>query len=1040
VNKHHYQLPALLFLLVLVFVASSLNTPAPTVFAADSTIISLNANDWKIQSSAVDTTAGATISSRTYSPSGWYTVTVPCTVVAGLLQAGYYGANFDPFYSQNLNQIVVTPFNSPWWYRKSFTLPASENGNRIWLNFKGINYRADLWINGIQVQNSTQLVGCFTEWEFDITNYVVCDGTTQNVIALKITRPYIKNDNLNINEGTELSTTFVDWNPNPADRNQGIWSDVYIATSKSVKVRNPLVISTVDANLAAAHLTVVAELTNATASTVSGTLNGTITGPSGTFTLTPQTVTLNASEVNKRVTFTQLNISNPALWWPWQMGLQNMNTLNLNFVASGTTTDSISKPFGIRQITSQLINNYSRKFFVNGKPILIRGAAPSPDIFLRRTTARQKAVFDYIRDLGLNTIRLEGKFEDEHFFDLADQYGILVMEGWCCCDAWQYPSTWPTENYTVAYASMYSQIRRLQIHPCMMVWYHGSDMYPDVQAVYEKYQHIVEELQWPNVIMSSAANAVPPTTWYGNAPSGNKMDGPYDWEPPMYWYASNAPGRADGFNSETSPGAVPPPIESLKKFIPAGSLWPSGNADWLFHCNEGQFTSLASFDGPLGSRYGAAKNVDDYCMKAQVQTYEAHKAEMEAFGRNKYTATGQIQWMLDNAWPSMYWHLYDYYLNPCGSYYGVKLALEPLHIQYSYDNNTIIVVDSDYTAYSNLTAKVDVYNLDGSNKYTNTSTVSVAADGVTTVLTLPATITGVSATYFLRLELMNGVNTVSVNTYTLSTTKDTLGNKSTWYGTKQSGYTNLTGLQTLSGANLTYTNTITANGAEDYNDIIVTNNSAVIAYAVYLKVKKGVGGDLILPIRWQDNLFTLLPGESRTIQAKYLHADLEGTSPAIEVTCYNNISGTGVAPTPTPTPATTPTPTPTVTPVGPTATPTPTATPGGPTATPTPTPTPGAGLPGSFNLLVPQDIWSQIARTNTLFDWEDSASVTTYTLVVSVNTDFSAPIINQSGLTTSQFTNSGSLGSRVKYYWKVTAFNANGSTVCIKTFSFTTGR
>jgi exo-1,4-beta-D-glucosaminidase len=333
------------------------------------------------------------------------------------------------------------------------------------------------------------------------------------------------------------------------------------------------------------------------------------------------------------------------------------------------------------------------------------------------------------------------------------------------------------------------------------------------------------------------------------------------------------------------------------------------------------------------------------------------------------------------------------------------------------------VVDSDYTSYSNLIVKVDIYNLDGTNKYTNTiNSVNVAADGITTVLTLPS-LTGLSTTYFLRLELKNGNNTVSINTYALSTAMDVLGSKSTWYNTATKTYANLTALQTLSWANLNYSNTITNNGAEQYNDITVTNNSSVIAYAVYLKIKKGAGGDLVLPIRWQDNLFMLLPGESRTIRAKYYVADLEGASPAIEVTCYNNICGTGgPAPSPTPTPTTTP---PNVTPT--------------PTPVVTPTPTPGSGLPGSFNLLTPADTWSQIAR-NTNFDWEDSAGAATYTIMVDDNSDFSSPVISMSGLTSSSYTNTTTLGSRVLYYWKVTAYNVNGSTQCTKVFSFTTAR
>jgi exo-1,4-beta-D-glucosaminidase len=857
-------------------VAISILISAIPIKAADSPIFSLNANDWKMQSSVTDTRSGSVISGRTFTPTGWYTVKVPCTVMDGLMQAGYYGAGYDPFYSNNLASVSSTIFNNAWWYRKEFTIPAAENGKRIWLNFKGINYKADIWVNSTQIANNGSIIGTFREYELDITGNVVCDGTTKNVVAVLVPK---------VNYAADLAIFFVDWNPAPPDANMGIWSDVFLTTSGAVTVRNPHVVSTVDANLAAAHLTVVAEVSNSTASAVSGTVNGTITGPGGTNITFSQGVSLAANEKLKRVTFasgsfSQLNISTPQLWWPWQMGAQNLHTLTLGFTANSTVSDQVSHQFGIRQITSQLMNSTSRKFFVNGKAILIRGAAQCPDLFLRRTTARQQAVAAYIRELNLNTVRLEGKFEDETYFALMDQLGVLIDAGWCCCDRWQESASWTASEKTIAYESLKSQIRRLRIHPCMMLWRNGSDNEP-IAEVKTQYESILSDLQWPNVVQASAAT------------DGCKMRGPYEWVPPSYWYTDNANGGAFGFNSETSPGAAPPPLESLQKFIPANKLWPASDI-WDYHCNGqsfggGQFTNLSIFNGALNARYGAGKNLADYCMKSQVASYESHRAEMEAFGRNKYTATGQIQWMLENAWPSMFWHLYDYYLNPCGSYFGTKLACEPLHIQYSYDNKTIVVVNSYYTAYANLTAKVDVYNLDGTNKYTNTvNAINVAADGVTTALTLP-TITGLTSAYFLRLELKNGSSTVSVNSYALSTTSDVLNyGANQWFYTPTSSYANLTALQTLPAATLTCTNTITHNGAEDFNDVTVTNTGSGIAFGVYLTIKKGAAGDLILPIRWQDNLFMLLPGETRTVRATYLVTDLGGAVPVITTTCYNN--------------------------------------------------------------------------------------------------------------------------------------------------------
>lgn len=849
-----------------------LSTPAARAATFD-----LDGAGWNLQSAAaLGGAGGATLSKSTYQPQGWYGVTVPCTVLGGLVQNNVYP---DPYTADHLQNIDASAFaNANWWYRKTFTLPASEAGNRVWLDFKGVSYRANVWLNGVLVTDSNHLVGTYREFELDITDKVLIGGQT-NVLAVEVFMPGYN----------DLRIWFADWiTRDVPDRNMGLFLPVTINTSGPVIVRHPLVTASLALpSLASADLTVLTEVGNGTTTDLAGTLWATITGPGGeTVAAISQTVAIPHGVLNQRVTFSvkdfpQLHVTRPAVWWPWQMGPQNLYTLTLRYTRKGVESDSLTTRFGIRQITASLDSSDTINFKVNGKPFLVRGAAWAPDMFLKWDPARQVAEMLYVRDLNMNTIRLEGKLMNDPFFELADQMGIVVMAGWMFGAGWEKWSLWNTEEYTVAYESLKTQIYRLRTHPSLLVWLNGSDHHPPAD-VEQQYLNIEADLQWPNPILSHAAGKSDDLT----GPSGVKMLGPYDWEPPIYWYNTDAPGAAWGFNTEVGPGGAIPPLESLKKMLPADHLWPIDDM-WNLHACQNGYT-VATFTNALSARYGTAASLEDYAKKAQLAAYESHRAMFEAFGRNKYNkAWGNIQWMLNSAWPSMMWHLYDYYLRPGGSYFGAKIACEPIHIQYAYDNQAIYVIDSSYTTRDDLTASADVYNLDGTLKWHGATSCIVNADGVTRLFALPA-ISGLSSTYFLRLTLRDGAGTaLSINSYWLSTKSDVLDlTKTNAAGpmmTPCSSYADLTGLQRLAPATL---------GAKAWfgtgrAQVTVSNRGAAIAVGVHLKLTQGAGGEEVLPIRWEDNYFMLLPGESRLVAADYDPAALGRALPFVVAECFN---------------------------------------------------------------------------------------------------------------------------------------------------------
>jgi exo-1,4-beta-D-glucosaminidase len=377
-----------------------------------------------------------------------------------------------------------------------------------------------------------------------------------------------------------------------------------------------------------------------------------------------------------------------------------------------------------------------------------------------------------------------------------------------------------------------------------------------------------------------------PTTVTGA--SGVKMTGPYEYVPPVYWLADTQAGGAYGYNTETSPGPAIPPRESLQRFIPKDHLWPIDDV-WNFHSGGERFTTVNVFTNGLTRRYGAPASLDDYERKAQAMTYDGQRAMFEAYARNKYTATGVIQWMLNNAWPSLIWHLYDYYLVPAGGYFGTKKATEPLHVQYSYDDNSVAVVNSTYEAMKNASVTASLYNIDAQEKGTRDVTLDLAPDSSVKAFDLPKP-ADLSKTYFLRLQLSNSKGKIlSDNFYWLSTKPDVMDwkhRKDTVY-TPQAEFGDLTGLNQLPPAKVTVSQEIHERGKS--SEIVVTaeNQGSSIALMVHARVTRGRDGEDLTPIFWSDNYFSLLPGEQRTVTARYDSSTLGGKLPVLIVDGFN---------------------------------------------------------------------------------------------------------------------------------------------------------
>ncbi|MDO1528762.1 glycoside hydrolase family 2 TIM barrel-domain containing protein [Fulvimonas sp. R45] len=840
---------------------------------------------WQIQSSAKAQQDGVEISSAGFSTKGWYPVSGRATVMAGLLENGVY--KDDVFHGDNLRAVQVPDasgnlFVNPWWYRTEFTLADGAPGLHTLLRAHGIIASADVWVNGHRVADHATVAGAYPVHELDVTRWV---HAGRNVLALRV-HPG--------DPRRSLSIGWVDWNPTPPDNNMGPWRGVDIVRSGPVQLRFPRVIPALSLPaLDHAALTVKVEARNLDAVAHEATITGEVAGVA-----LRRTIRLDPGQA-QTVSFTPktdpgLDLSHPKIWWPVGMGAHPLYALKLAATVDGAASDRAGTSFGIRSVSSRLTRQGYRQFLVNGRPVLIRGAGWAPDMFLRDDPARMEAEFSYVRNLGLNTIRSEGKLEDARFYDLADRDGIMVLAGWECCDKWESAAKtggapWDAADEQVAADSMASEARLLRNHPSVIGFLIGSDNAPPPEIA-KMYVDTLRAEDWAAPIIAAASDQATAET----GPSGMKMTGPYAWVPPAYWYADRL-GGAFGFNSETGAGADIPRLEDLVRMLSPQereALWKYPQVR-QYHASAAwsPFASLAPFDTALARRYGAPRNLADYVAKAQLDNYDNTRAQFEAFSAHMDAAkpsTGVIYWMLNNAWPSLHWHLYDYYLNPAGAYFGARKANEPVHIQYAYDSRAVVLVNHTPTDARGLQADIRVRDLDGSVRYQrHLQGIDLAGHRTRSLATLPAP-AGLSSVYFVELELASADGKpVSRNVYWLSTRPDELDwAHSNWYLTPLTQYADLTALQSLPAATSEVRATLRHTGAGDEVAVTLTvpASSRTVALFQHVSIRRSPGGEPVLPILWSDNDVTLWPGESLTLIA---HCAGQGTAPVVEVDGWN---------------------------------------------------------------------------------------------------------------------------------------------------------
>ncbi len=834
-------------------------------------------NGWMITSSQSVTAGGEQISTPGFSVNGWQPTAVPSTVLHTLVSNGVYE---NIFLDDNLEKISGEPFRSAWWYRNTFsldTLPAV-----LMLTFEGINYKANIWVNGRKIADTVSVNNAFKNYRFNITSYV---RNGENTLAVEVYPP----------KPGDFSIGFVDWNPAPPDKNMGIFRPVYLEANRGIGLSRPFVVGTPSGDLSTARITASVEVNNYSDGPHSGKVVLKVNGH--TF---KKSISLKAKETKKilfsSAEFSKLNIKDPELWWPHTLGSPHLYTAEFEYREGKNIMEHQEVDFGIRSISDYFTKDGHRGFKINGKKILIRGGGWVDRLLLDDTPESVKAQLEYVKDMNLNTIRLEGFWgNSQNLYDLCDSMGILIMAGWSCQWEWEdylgkpcseeYGGILSQKDIEMMSKAWQDQVIWLRNHPSIFAWLGGSDCKPKPELE-ERYFDIFARYDSTRVYLASAKE------WVSEAgTTGVKMRGPYAYVPPVYWYSDTLYGGAFGFNTETGPGAQVPPQESIEKMLSPQYLWPV-NAMWDYHCGRHEFNNLDRYTAALEARYGKANSLKDYTRKAQMLNYELMRPMFEAFSAYRYKATGVIQWMLNSAWPEMYWQLYDYYLMPNGAYYGAKKAQQPLHAVYDYHRRSVFTVNDRLDDKDDYTLKVSAYSLSSKKIFERTVTINLPANSSQEQFTLPERLAGEPVCFLdLRLKDEQG-NEIDNNFYWLSEKQDVLDYDAEpdgwYYHTPSKQYADFTALEKMPEAEVSSMTIKETKGSEKtVFTISLTNKSNVIAFFIHSAIKDAESESTILPVLWSDNYISLLPGEERMLTATIGNKNLTGKNPALAVDGFN---------------------------------------------------------------------------------------------------------------------------------------------------------
>lgn len=861
---------------------------------------------FSLQSSAVITTAGDSLSMGDYQPSRyWFDVKVPSTVLTGLVANHVYP---DPY--QGMNNMYIpdasdtfnttyhleqysflpndpNPWKKPYWYRTIFQVPASDKGKHFELIFKGINYRAEVWVNGQRIADSAQMAGMFAEYRLDVSGvvhpgqpnglavkiYPLDEAGTPSPPQLKALGDFFLNGGPNGNIGknvTMLCSIGWDWIPEVHDRNMGIWQPVYLRTSGQVLIDHPHMVTDLPSlpDTSVARLTLDLHLINYAAQAQKGMLKVTIAPE--TFMGTPfsfeKEISLGAG-ADKQVSLSPadikaLELHHPHLWWPNGYGRPDLYKVRLQVIIGDQVSDDTSFLMGVRTVGSQAtdVNGWVRRdFYVNGHKVHLNGGAWVPDMMLNRDSVRYDYELHLCRNANVNLVRIwgGGLGETDDFYTLADRYGLMVWQDfWITGDTqgeFKGSPDYPLQT-SVFIRNMLSTIYRIRNHASLLVWTGGNEGHARLE-LYNAMRDNVAQLDGTRpFIPSSSGFAKQDATWKGswpdNKPSGVYSGGPYRYLNPEEYYKLVDAGKDWVFKDETGLPSQPP-YSTLPKIIP--DLIPdttlpfSLNNTWGYHDACEGAAQYSKYYKNMEEQYGTPVSMQDFSEKMQLLNADGYRGIFEAAGHHLRTTGGVMLWKLNSAFPSVVWQIYDWYLEPNAGYYFMQRAVEPLHVQLNLDDTTVAVVNRTYHPASGLKVRARILDLNGAVQFDQTAPVSVDTTEAKEVLPVGAALRQSPGVHFVELELVNALGKrISSNIYWMAPGRD------------------FKTLSSMSGAKVeTHILSMTKTAKEYQFKISFRNVGKQLAFFLNPQILQK--GEEVRPAFWSDNYFSLASGEETTV-------------------------------------------------------------------------------------------------------------------------------------------------------------------------------
>ncbi|SPE51802.1 conserved exported hypothetical protein [Verrucomicrobia bacterium] len=816
---------------------------------------------WQLQDAAKVTQSGEALSRPGAQTVGWVAATVPGTVLTSLVDDGVYQ---EPLYGENNrpDSIPDTLCRTSYWYRTTFTMPAAYTGKHVWLEFRGINYFAEVWLNGHQ---SGTIKGAFARGIFDISPDVV-DAT--NVLAVHVfPQPHpgqthektIANGTgpnggvTGLDGPTFLCTIGWDWIPTIRDRDTGIWQDVTLRATGPVVVENPFVTSDLPLpRTDSADLTVQVTLRNTSDQEQTGTLSG-----SAEQLRFSQPVSLKSKET-RAITITpadkpSLHLKNPRLWWPNGFGQPNLYTLHLGFDIKGEISDEREVSFGVRKITYSVPGSDNLTLSVNGVPLMAKGGDWGIDEAMKRIPPKRLEAQIRMHQLANYTMirNWVGQSTSEELYEFCDRYGIMLWDEFFE----PHPADGPIPQDVELYlANVREKILRFRSHPCIALWCARNEGDPP-PAIGNGIQKLINELDPGRLYQPSSTSG-----------RGVNSGGPYHWRTPREFYT-----WGEAFKTEVGSISVPT-LEAVRAMMPTKD-WETIDDDWAEHDFCAGAQQGDHYAEMIASRYGFPMNLADFVRKSQLANYECFRAMYEGrFAKLFHPACGVITWMSHPAQPSFVWQLYSHDLEPNSSLYGTRKACEPIHIMMNQANGHLIVVNNTPSALKDVRAAVSVYNLDGSRQYQHADKITAEPSAATDVgeIAFPRT---VSAVHFVKLELRDAKDRpLSDNFY--------------WRETPEH-LDDLEPLNTLPKVTLEIEAKRIERPGKCLLDVTVRNPTKSVALMAHLQLRKADSRQRVLPVFYSDNYLSLLPDESKKVSIEAAAEDLAGYLPMLAVDGWN---------------------------------------------------------------------------------------------------------------------------------------------------------